>query len=427
MSAPGTVAVITAHACPYSEIGGAENGGMSIYVREVTKALARRNVPSVIFTRKEDPDAPPLVRFRDGTRLVHVVAGPQGPLGKDAFFYHLPEFYRGVAAWARREDIEFRLVNSHYWLSGWAGRRLSQVWGVPWAHMAHTLARVKDRDRPAGAAPEADQRVAVELEIVRSANRLIAPTDQEVEDLAFLYGADRGCISVVPPGVDTRVFSPVASTELRRELGIGEDEKVILFTGRLERLKGVEVLLHALAAILDCRTRRDVRLLVLGADSSNGILEAGVHGGERARLEALAVEIGVDDRVDFLGTVPHEDLPAYYSLADVCAVPSYSESFGLVAIEAEACGTPVVASRIGGLRQLVLDGITGVTVPSHEPMAWAEALKRVIDDPGATSVMGPAARRLAQAYSWESSAEQLLAAYAETEANYSRAARALLG
>jgi D-inositol-3-phosphate glycosyltransferase len=427
MNAPGTVAVVTAHACPYSEIGGAENGGMSVYIREVTDSLAQRGVPSVIFTRKEDPDAPPVVRFGDGTRLVHVVAGPEGPLGKDSFFYHLPEFYRGVAAWARREDIEFTLVNSHYWLSGWAGRRLSRLWGVPWAHMAHTLARVKDRDRPAGAAAEADQRVAVELEIVRSANRLIAPTNQEVEDLAFLYGADRSCVSVVPPGVDSTVFAPVDCTDLRRSLGIGNDEKVILFTGRLERLKGVETLIHALAAILDCRTRRDVRLMVLGADSSNGILEGGVHGGERARLEALAVEIGVDDRVDFLGTVNHDDLPAYYSLADVCAVPSYSESFGLVAVEAAACGTPVIASRIGGLRQLVLDGITGYTVAGHEPVAWAEALKRVIEDPEARSVMGPAARRLAQAYSWESSADQLLAAYAQTEANYRRAAQALLG
>ena len=427
MSARGTVAVITAHACPYSEIGGAENGGMSVYVREVTEALAQRGVPSVIFTRKEDPDAPSLVRFGDGTRLVHVVAGPEAPLGKDAFFYHLPEFYRGVAAWARKEDIEFRLVNSHYWLSGWAGRRLSQLWGTPWAHMAHTLARVKDRDRPSGAAPEPDQRVAVELEIVRSANRLICPTKQEVEDLAFLYGADRGCVSVVPPGVDTGLFMPVDPAALRRSLGIGDDERVILFTGRLERLKGVEILIRALAAILNSRTRRDIRLLVLGADSTNGVLEAGPFRGEGARLQALSVELGVDDRVHFLGPVMHEDLPAYYSLADVCAVPSYSESFGLVAIEAQACGTPVVASRIGGLRQLVLDGVTGYTVAGHEPAAWSAALKQVIDDPMAASAMGAAARRRTHAYSWESSAEQLLAAYAQTEANYSRAAQALLG
>jgi D-inositol-3-phosphate glycosyltransferase len=427
MSKEGTLAVITAHSCPYSEIGSAENGGMSVYVREMTAALARRDVPSVIFTRKEDPGAPPVVDFEDGTRLVHVVAGPEGPLGKDAIFYHLPDFYRGVAAWARRENIEFRLINSHYWLSGWAGRRLSQLWGVPWIHMAHTLARVKDRDRPAGAAPEADQRVAVELEIVRSANRLIAPTNQEVEDLAFLYGADRGCVSVIPPGVDTTVFAPVAGPELRQRLGVDAQEKVVLFTGRLERLKGVEILVRALAAILDGRTERDVRLIVLGADSSNGVLEAGFHGAERARLAALAVEVGVDDRVDFLGTVNHEDLPAFYSLADVCAVPSYSESFGLVAVEAAACGTPVVASRIGGLRQLVLDGITGYTIVGHEPLAWADAIRRVIDDPNARAVMGSAARRLAQSYSWESSADALLTAYRETEDNYHRAALSLIG
>jgi D-inositol-3-phosphate glycosyltransferase len=421
------LAVITAHACPYSEIGAAENGGMSVYAREMAEALARRDVQTVFFTRKEDPDAPPVVDFDDGTRLVHIPAGPQAPISKDGFFYHLPAFYRGVAQWAREEEEEFRLVHSHYWLSGWAGRRLSRLWGMPWAHMAHTLARVKDRDRPAGAAPEADQRIAVELEIVRSTNRMIAPTAQEVEDLVFMYGADRSCISVVAPGINASMFAPTDSVDLRHRLGIGVDEKVILFTGRLERLKGVEILIHALAAILDGRTARDVRLLVLGADSSNGILEAGVHGGERARLEALAVETGVDDRVDFLGAVLHEELPAYYSLADVCAVPSYSESFGLVAIEAEACGTPVVASRIGGLRQLVLDGITGVTVASHEPMAWAEALRHVIDDPETSSVMGSAGRRLAQAYSWETSAEKLLEAYEETEDNYRRVAHEVLG
>jgi len=422
-----SLAVITAHSCPYSEIGSAENGGMSVYAREVAAALARRDLPTVIFTRKEDAGAPAVVNFDDGTRLVHVVAGPEGPLGKDAIFYHLPEFYRGVAAWARQENLDFRLIHSHYWLSGWAGRRLSQLWGIPWAHMAHTLARVKDRDRPPGAAPEADQRVAVELEIVRSANRLIAPTNQEVEDLAFLYGADRGCVSVIPPGVDAGIFAPAETDELHRRLGIGAGEKVVLYTGRLERLKGVEILVRALALMLDGRAERDLRLLVLGADSGNGLLEAGVHGAERARLEALAVEVGVGDRVQFLGTVSHEDLPAYYSLADVCAVPSYSESFGLVALEAAACETPVVASRIGGLRQLVLDGITGYTIADHNPVAWAEALRRVLDDPSASAVMGIAARRLAQSYSWESSADRLLAAYDETEDNYQRAAQALLG
>ena len=421
------MAVIAAHACPHSEIGAGENGGMSVYVREMAATLAERQIPTVFFTRKEDPGAPATLELEDGSRLVHIVAGPEGPISKDAFFYHLPEFYRGVAQWARDDGTEFRLIHSHYWLSGWAGRRLSQLWGVPWAHMAHTLARVKDRDRPAGAAPEADQRVAVELEIVRSSNRMIAPTNQEVEDLAFLYGADRSCISVVPPGVDTTLFTPGDGSDLRGRLGMAEGEKVILFTGRLERLKGVEILLHALSAILEGRTNRDVRLVVLGADSSNGVLEAGVHGGERARLEALAVEIGVDDRVDFLGPVDHSRLPAYYSLADVCAVPSYSESFGLVALEAEACGTPVVASRIGGLRQLVLDGITGITVPSHEPMAWADALRRVIDDRDARAVMGPSGRRLARSYSWAASADLLLQAYEETEVNYRRAAQAVLG
>ena len=198
--------------------------------------------------------------------------------------------------------------------------------------------------------------MAVELETVRSCNRLVAPTQQEVEDLAYLYGADRSCVSVVPPGVDTDLFRRVDAGPLRTRLGLGRDDKVVLFTGRLERLKGVDTLLQALAEVIDRRSTRDVRLLVLGEDSGNGLHEAAEFGGERGRLESVARELDIAEHVTFLGKVPHDELPQYYSLADVTAIPSHSESFGLVAIESQACETPVVASRVGGLRQLVIDG-----------------------------------------------------------------------
>jgi D-inositol-3-phosphate glycosyltransferase len=400
---------------------------MSIYVREVTARLAHRGIPSVIFTRKEDSGALAHVDLPDSCHLVHVAAGPEAPIDKNALFYHMPAFYQGVAAWGRENDVAFRAVQSHYWISGWAGRRLSSLWGVPWLHMAHTLARVKDRDRPPGAALESDQRIAVELEIVRSCNRLIAPTQQEVEDLAYLYGADRDCISVVPPGVDTERFQPVDPGSLREQLGIRPEEKIILFTGRLERLKGVDTLVHALADILSRRSTPDVRLLVLGEDSGNGLAEAAAHGGERGRLQALAAELGIADQVTFAGKVPHQHLPRYYSLADVTAIPSHSESFGLVAIESQACRTPVVASRVGGLRQLVLDGISGLTIAGHEPAPYAEALARLLDDPRLARSLGDAGRRVAEAYSWEATAERLLAVYADAEAFYQRAATSLLG
>ncbi|MDP9326325.1 MAG: glycosyltransferase [Candidatus Dormibacteraeota bacterium] len=424
---PRPVAVITAHACPFSEIGGAENGGMSIYVREVTARLAKRGVPAVIFTRKEDSGALAHVDLPDSCHLVHVAAGPEAPISKNALFYHMPDFYRGVAAWARDNEMNFRLVHSHYWISGWAGRRLSGLWGVPWLHMAHTLARVKDRDRPVGAVQEPDQRVAVELENVRSCNRLVAPTQVEVEDLAYLYGAERDCISVVPPGVDTDVFREVDPGDLRARIGIHPDEKVILFTGRLERLKGVDTLVHALADILARRSATDVRLLVLGEDSGNGLAEAAAYGGERGRLTALAEELGVADQVTFAGKVPHHLLPRYYSLADVTALPSHSESFGLVAIESQACRTPVVASRVGGLRQLVIDGISGITIAGHDAAVYADALTRIIDDPELARSMGDAGRTVAEAYSWEATADRLLGVYEDTEAYYQRAATALLG
>jgi D-inositol-3-phosphate glycosyltransferase len=400
---------------------------MSIYVREVSARLAARGVPSVIFTRKEDAGAPSHVDLPESCHLVHVHAGPETPIDKDALFYHLPEFYQGVASWARENEVNFRLVQSHYWLSGWAGRRLGRLWGIPWLHMAHTLARVKDRDRAAGAALEPDQRVAVELECVRSCNRLIAPTQQEVEDLVQLYGADRGCTSVVSPGVDTDVFREVNPGPLRARLGIDADEKVILFTGRLERLKGADTLVQAVADMLARRTQDDIRLLVLGEDSGNGHHEAAAYGGERGRLESMTRQLGIEDRVSFLGKVPHDQLPEFYSLAQVTAIPSHSESFGLVAIESQACQTPVVASRVGGLRQLVLDGISGYTIPGRDPGAYVEALTRIIDNPGLGRLMGKAGRTVAQAYSWEATTGRLLDVYADTDAYYQRAATALLG
>ncbi|HEY8740663.1 MAG TPA: glycosyltransferase [Candidatus Dormibacteraeota bacterium] len=420
-----TVAVIAAHSCPYSEVGGAENGGMSVYIRSVTEELARRGLRSVIFTRKEYPQSPRDLDVPEGCHLVHVSAGPEHQLDKAGLFYHLPEFYRGVNAWARDAGESFDLVHSHYWLSGWVGRRLSQAWGVPWVHMAHTLGRVKDRDRPEGAGRESDQRIAVELEIARSCNRLVAPTVREVDDLAYLYGADRSCIDVVPLGVDLERFHPTRAAPLRARLGLGADERVILFTGRLERLKGVETAIRALALLPASTSPR--RLLVAGADSGNGVSEAGDFAGEGARLRALAADLDVADRVTFLGAVDHPELPAYYSLADVCVVPSYSESFGLVALEAQACGTPVVASRVGGLTQVVADGTTGFTVREHEPAAYAHALDLLLSDEELRRRMGDAGVELAGHFSWDATATRLADVYTTTARSYGAAVESLLG
>jgi D-inositol-3-phosphate glycosyltransferase len=396
---------------------------MSVYIREISKRFASRGIASYIFTRKDDPGSPPELDLPDGCHLVHVNAGPEARIDKNDLFYHLPDFYRGVADYARTEGINFRIVHSNYWLSGWVGRRLGRLWGVPWLHSAHTLGRVKDRDRPPGAAREPAHRIAVEDDIVRNCNRLISPTAQEIEDLSTLYDAGRGCVALVSPGVDTDVFRPM--DDKRRELAIRGDEHVMLFVGRLERLKGLDVLINALA-ILD-GDGINTRLICVGENSSSGVHEAERYGGERGRLRSLADVLGVADRVQFVGKVGHEMLARYYGLADVCAVPSYSESFGFVALEAQACGTPVVASRVGGLRQLVIDGITGVTVAGHDPRDYATALQRIFDDEVMRERMGTAGMRLARAYSWETTADRLLTVYEETEAEYDRAASALLG
>jgi len=410
---------------------------MSVYLREISKRFAARGIRSYIFTRKDDPGAPPELDLPDGCRLVHVEAGPQARIDKNDLFYHLPDFFRGVVDYARGEKIDFRVIHSHYWLSGWVGRRLSRLWGVPWLHSAHTLARVKDRDRPPRAAAEPAHRIAVEDEIVRDCNRLISPTAQEVEDLATLYGAGRGCIALVPPGVDSDVFRPLPQMTVLPPLAEGGSiaggaprwrgpvEGTVLFVGRLERLKGLDIVLNAIAILAGEGIA--ARLIVIGEDSSSGTHEAEPYGGERMRLSALTQELGISDRVQFIGKAGHDELPLYYNIADVCAVPSYSESFGFVALEAQACGTPVVASRVGGLRQLVIDEITGFTVAGHDPRDYARAMRRIFDDADLRQRMGSAARQLARTYSWQSTTDRLLAAYEETEADYNRAAEAVLG
>jgi len=417
------LAIISVHSCPFAEIGGGENGGMSVYLREVARALAARGLRSHIFTRRDDPGAPPHLDLPDGCHVVHIDAGPPKPLAKDDVFYHLPEFLHGVTEYAREEGVEFQLVHSHYWLSGWVGRRLGGLWGVPWLHTSHTLARVKDRDRPPGASPAARHRVAVEDEIVRDCNRLVSPTAQEVEDLAQLYGVERGCAAIVAPGVDPGTFAWRDPAPVRQALGIAEDAPVLLAVGRLERLKGMDTAIHALA---DLRGRGvAAELVVVGDDSGSGRAEAGGHRTEKARLLAVARDLEVDDVTHFAGSVAHDRLPEYYSLADVCVVPSYSESFGLVAIEAQACGTPVVASRVGGLRQLVIDGITGYTVARHDPHLYANAIAAILEDPERRASMSAAARQLARNYSWARTADRLVDVYAETIDSYDRAAEAV--
>ncbi len=390
------IAVVSMHTSPTASLGQNANGGLNVYVREVATAFSDRGIATDIFTRR-GPGDPAVERLADRSRVVYVPAG-RG-LDKYSLYGEVGSFAQGIAEFARREGAGYDLLFSHYWLSGEAACLLRPRLAPSWAHVAHTLGLVKNRALATGARPEPALRIQVEGEIAQQADLLIASTEEEGVDLVNLYGADPERVYVVPPGVDLAMFQPIDRAEARRKIGYGPG-RMLLFVGRLERLKGVEVAIRALALLRD-RAHDDVRLLILGEDSKEG------EESEKSRLRAVAAAAGVRDRVDFLGSVAHHELPYFYSAADVLVMPSYSESFGLVGLEAQACGRPVVGSDVTGLRSVIRDEVSGYLIASHDPAAYAERIGRLLDDPEMAQQMGRRGRLLAQRFSWTRTADRL--------------------
>ena len=405
------LAIVSMHASPIAALGSGENGGMNVYIRAVCEELSRRGIPTEIFTRRSAPEGPDRVRLAEHSWVNQLTVGPASPVDKERLFDLLPAFTEAVLAERRRRRAGYSLIHSHYWLSGWAAARLRDEWKLPWFHTFHTLARVKNERAAEGAAMEPEHRIAVEQSVVRNSDRLIASSVQEAEDLVRLYSASRAKVTVVPPGVDLRVFKPAPSDRLREQLGL-RGERVIVFAGRLERLKGAETLVRAFSILAsEPLTNGPLALVIIGGDSQNGALESRATGGERARLERLAKSLGVTSQVRFVGSVDQATLATYLNLASVCVVPSYSESFGLVALEAEACGTPVVAARVGGLPTIVKDGLTGFTLVSRDPARYADRIARLLSDEELRQCFSRRSRLVATQFTWQATVDRLLAEY----------------
>ena len=391
------IAVISMHTSPTASLGQNVNGGLNVYVREVATAFSDRGIATDIFTRRQTADDPDVEGLAAISRVIYLPAG-RG-LDKYSLFNEVPQFAAQIQAFAAREDLSYDLLFSHYWLSGEVACLLRPQLAAGWAHIAHTLGLVKNRTLAAGARPEPMLRIQVEGEIAQQADLLIASTADESEDLVKVYHADPNRVVVVPPGVDLAMFQPIDRAEGRRTIGYGPG-RLLLYVGRLERLKGVEVAIRALSLLRD-RDHEDVRMLVLGEDSREG------DESEMKRLKAVAAEVGVRDRVDFLGSVAHHELPYFYSAADVCVMPSYSESFGLVGLEAQACGRPVVGADVSGLRSVIRDEVTGYLIDGHDPATYAERIGRLLNDPELAQQMGRRGRLLAQRFSWSRTANRL--------------------
>jgi D-inositol-3-phosphate glycosyltransferase len=385
------------HTSPTASLGQNGNGGLNVYVREVASAFSDRGIATDIFTRRQSEDDPAIESLAPLSRVIYLAAGRS--LDKYSLYNEVPGFAEAIRAFAEKERIQYDLLYSHYWLSGEVACLLRPRMAAGWAHIAHTLGLVKNRTLASGARPEPALRIRVEGEIAQQADLLIASTTDEADDLVRSYKADPEHIYVVPPGIDLATFRPLDRAEARSKIGYGGG-RLLLFVGRLERLKGVDVAIKALALLRD-REHDDLRLIVLGEDVRDG------EESEKERLKAVATSLGVRDRVDFLGSVAHHELPYFYAAADAVVMPSYSESFGLVALEAQACGRPVVASGVSGLRSVVRDEVSGYLIEGHDPALYAERIGRLLADPELAQQMGLRGRLLAQRFSWTRTADRL--------------------
>ena len=410
------VAMISMHTSPLEQPGSGDAGGMNVYVHNLATQLARQGVSVDVFTRATRPSQGEIVEVEEGYRVINVVAGPYEGLEKEELPTQLAAFAGGVFQFARARGEVYDLIHSHYWLSGQVGWLLADLAGVPLVHTGHTWAAVKNAashtaSHAAGA--ESEARRICEQQLVDNAQTLVVNTPDETEQLARFYDVDAAKIAVVSPGADTALFTPGTNRnteQSRRQLGIPVHAKVIAFVGRLQDFKGPQVLLRA-AGELARRGRVDapLRVLVCGGASGSGSVE---------RYRELAREEGVEHITRFLGPRPPQELVSIYQAADIVAVPSYNESFGLVAVEAQATGTPVVAARVGGLPLAVAEGQTGLLVEGHGTQAWADTLEQLlIDDPLRIS-MGEAAVAHAATFSWAASAGKLIGVYTDTLNGY---------
>jgi len=401
--------MLSYHTCPLATLGGKDTGGMNVYVRELTRYLGQRGVQVDVFTRSQDEHVPHVLHdLGYGNRVVHVPAGPEIPLSKYEMTRYLPQFVEGICDFAAAKGLKYDLIHSHYWMSGIAARDLKAVWKVPVVHMFHTLGLMKQRVARTPAEAEGDYRLEGEKEVLRLADRIVAATPAELAQLQWLYQADVHKVIIIPPGVDLGHFYPIPEDEAKAFIGVPPCDQLLLFVGRIEPLKGIDTLIEAIAIMHQHQVY--VCLSVVGGNLDE---DGEAPSDELARLQALREKYNLHDLVVFLGRRGQDTLPYYYSAAKAVVVPSHYESFGMVALEAMACGTPVVASQVGGLAFLVQDGITGFTVPVDEPQALADRLTTLIQDASLRKRMGEQAAVFAQEYGWEKIANQIVKLYQE--------------
>ncbi|MBI4787286.1 MAG: glycosyltransferase [Chloroflexi bacterium] len=409
------IAMFSVHTCPLAALGGKETGGMNVYVRELSRELARRGHRVDIFTRSQDPTVPHIEM--DGLGLggdvFHIPAGPEAPHNKHHLFNYLPQFVHGVQEFMDTEKIHYDVYHSHYWLSGWVARELQHCQRAPVVQMFHTLGAMKNAVARGAADRETEKRIEVEREIMQFADRIVASTPRDCQQMIDLYGAPGNNIAVIPPGVDLSLFHPISKVEAKEFVESPLDHQTVLFVGRIDPVKGIDVWFQAMALIVerDPELREKMCVCLIGGD----VDEETPPDAELARLQTLKDELGIGDLVTFLGKRSQQCLPYYYAAADVVVMPSLYESFGMVALEAMACGTPVVASDVGGLSFLVRNGETGFLVRERDPHALADCLGQLLRDPERRAQLGQRGIEVAREYAWPRIADQIEELYFELD------------
>ncbi len=400
------VAMLSVHTCPLAALGGKETGGMNVYVRETARELARMGVAVDVFTRSQNAGIPRVAELGEGARVIHLPVGPHAPIAREAIHPYLPEFVEGVEKHRWDEGIDYDVLHGHYWLSGVAGLELRQRWGVPLVQMFHTLGRLKNAVAQGPGEIEPEIRIAEEARIVRSADRIVAANVVERAHLVWYYGASAERIAVIPCGVDTELFQPMGQATAKDLLELPPDP-MLLYVGRLQPIKGLETLLDAMA-----RLGGPARLYIVGGDADEPESDdaAWDHAG---RLRERVRDLGLEERVRFLGAQPQRRLRLFYAAAEATVMPSYYESFGMVALEAMACGSPVVGSRVGGLQTTIKEGVTGYLVPEGDPVALSERLEVLLHDPAERARLGRQASRWAADHRWPCVAESVCRLYSE--------------
>lgn len=402
------VAMLSYHTCPLATLGGKDTGGMNVYVKELTRKLGRLGVHVDVFTRSQDEHVPHVLHdLGYGNRVVHIPAGPEVPLPKPELAAHIPKFVEGILAFAEKKGVQYDLIHSHYWMSGIAALELKATWKIPVVHMFHTLGLMKQRIARAPHEAEGDYRIQGEYEVLRVADRIVAATPAEMAQLQWLYDTDEKKITIIPPGVDISHFYPIPADEAKEFIGIPPEDRMMLFVGRIEPLKGVDTLIEAISIIRQkgALDRHCCLCVSIIGGEPNANLDT--MSAEMIRLQQLCDQQGLGDLVTFLGRRGQETLPYYYSATHVVVMPSHYESFGMVALEAMACGTPVIATQVGGLAFLVQDGVTGFHIPVDDPVALGERLITLLDDHEMHAQMSRQAVEIAQMYAWEKIAESM--------------------